>query len=471
MPYAHFYVWKDALMYLEFFGLTDRPFKNTPDPAFFYSSKNHRKVLATLSQAIHDRCGLILLTGEIGTGKTTICHNIAGLTGLDSCYLYNPLVTELEFLTKINSDLGISCESSSGNELLCALRDHLERQCDAGQVVVIFVDEAHRLAVGLLEQILILSNLQRSESQLLQIVLSGQPELLGILRHPRLASLNQRIGVRCHLWGMNRSDTFRYINHRLDKAGCTIHPLFTPGSLEAIWRASRGTPRLINQLCDRALTEAYNRGKKRIAVAEVHRLSKDPLYRSLYGSTGMRWSWKAALSCVAIGLVLGGAFMFTGRIQQKKAGESSTGSIELAALTSQQSEAEPVIQDISRAVPTTPPAVIREVPARRQPEATGDAAPGQKSVPILANTMLDSEIIEDQIQESLARSGSTALPDIKLSAIAWDENQARRLVVINDKILHEGEFIGEVRVLRVHPEHVVLLYRNEHVIKRIHAEQ
>lgn len=458
-------------MYLEFFGLTDKPFKNTPDPAFFYSSKNHRKVLATLSQAIHDRSGLILLTGEIGTGKTTICHNIAGLAGLDSCYLYNPLVTELEFLTKINSDLGIFSESSSGNELLDALRGHLERQCDAGRVVVIFVDEAHRLGVGLLEQILILSNLQRSEAQLLQIVLSGQPELLGMLRHPRLASLNQRIGVRCHLWGMNRSDTFRYINHRLDKAGCTIHPVFTPGSLEAIWRASRGTPRLINQLCDRALAEAYHRGKKRIGSTEVHRVSKDPLYRSLYGSTGMRWSWKAALACVAIGLVLGSAVLFTGRIQPKRVGESPTASIDLPALISQRSETEPAIQGVSGAVPAIPPPLVREVSAKRQPEATGDTTLGEKSVPILANAILDSGIIEDQIQESLVRSGSTALPGIKLSAIAWDDNQARRLVVINDKILHEGEFFGEARVLRIHPEHVVLLYRNEHVIKKIRAEQ
>ncbi|UCG11739.1 MAG: AAA family ATPase, partial [Deltaproteobacteria bacterium] len=224
-------------MYLDFFGLEEKPFKNTPDPAFFFASTNHRQASTTVTRGIEDRCGLVLLVGDIGTGKTTICSHIQSIECCSAAYLNNPYLTEVEFLEKVNTELGIPVGDQSRKGLTDELRQYLEREAGSGRIVMLFVDEAHRLGLPVLDQILMLSNLQSADEHLLQIILAAQPEFLDTLRHPRLRSLSQRIGVRYHLQSMDRADTIAYVNHRLKKAGCGDHSLFSKRALEAIWKA------------------------------------------------------------------------------------------------------------------------------------------------------------------------------------------------------------------------------------------
>ena len=205
-------------MYRDFFGLQDKPFNNTPDPAFFFFSADHRQAMVTVNEGISSRCGLVLLLGEIGTGKTTICYHIQSHGDHKSAYLNNPFLTVVEFLEKVNRELGIPIGDQSRKALTDDLRDYLVQKYRSGEPVILIIDEAHRLGLPILDQVLTLSNLQVADAQLLQIILVGQPELLETLRHPRLRSLNQRIGVRCHLGSMNCADTKDYINFRLELA-------------------------------------------------------------------------------------------------------------------------------------------------------------------------------------------------------------------------------------------------------------
>ena len=272
-------------MYRDRFGLQCKPFGNTPDPLFFYFSADHRQGLVTLSQGIHERCGLMLLLGGVGTGKTNLCYHLHNHEGFSSAYLNYPFLTESEFLESVNKELGIPVGDGSRRRNRAELQDYLLRQQNKGNPVVIIVDEAHRLGIPILDEILILSNLQVADGHLLQIILAGQPLLLDTLKQPRLQSLNQRIGLRYHLARMDRANTIDYICHRLAKAGCTNQSLFSPGALDTIWEKSHGTPRLINLLSERALNEAYRRGKKGVGRRQVNRVADDPLYQPLFAAS------------------------------------------------------------------------------------------------------------------------------------------------------------------------------------------
>ena len=257
-----------------------------------YPDEIHAR-LATL----HIRtCGLILLLGELGTGKTTVCYHVYEHGDFQSAYVNNPFLNELEFLQKVNRQLGIPASQRSRRFLIDALKHYLLRQHRSGKRVLLIVDEAHRLGLPILDQILILSNLQLPDAQLLQIVLAAQPTLLHSFRHPRLSSLNERIGVRHHLQRLDRTNTIDYIYHRLRRAGCTNPSLFTSNALDTIWRASRGTPRLINHLCEHALGEAYCRGKKTVGKREVKCVTEDPMYRPLFPTREKFWSMRLAFA-------------------------------------------------------------------------------------------------------------------------------------------------------------------------------
>ena len=292
-------------MYRDRFGLQCKPFGNTPDPLFFYFSADHRQGLVTLSQGIHDRCGLMLLLGEVGTGKTNMCYHLHNHEGYSSAYLNYPFLTESEFLESVNKELGIPAGDGSRRRNRAELQDYLLRQHNTGNPVVIIVDEAHRLGIPILDEILILSNLQVANGHLLQIILAGQPLLLDTLKQPRLQSLNQRIGLRYHLARMDRANTVDYICHRLAKAGCTNQSLFSPGALDTIWEKSHGTPRLINQLSERALNEAYRSGKKEVGRRQVNRVADDPLYQPLFGTRAKHWSMRTAFVGTAMALCVG----------------------------------------------------------------------------------------------------------------------------------------------------------------------
>ncbi len=462
-------------MYQDAFGLRNRPFGNTPDPAFFYVSIDHRQALFTVSQGIRDRCGLMLLLGEVGTGKTTVCHHIRDHDNYLSTYLNNPYVSEIEFLEEVNRGLRVPLGDGSKRFLIDELESHLLGRYYRGQPVVLIVDEAHRFGIPIFDQILTLSNLQVPEAHLLQVILVANPSILDTLRHPRLRSLNQRIGVRYHLGRMDYADTVEYVNFRLKRAGCTDRSIFTAKALEAIWKASGGTPRLINQLGERALSEAHTRGKKKVGRREVKRVVSDPLYQPLFVPKAKSWSVRTAFAGTVLALCAGvslGLWYFGAG--SKFLQEATTGVRHVPV------ESRTLIKK-----PITVPSLAAK--GGMEPASTGTVAE-EVTLPTLVST--EDTIVRPEFQtpqtthtaaifepfgERLDGSTrmSTALdsPELRLSAIAWHEDPARCIAVVNDRIVHEGDFLGEVRVLRIEPDHIVLIYGNEHIIKGIHSRE
>lgn len=242
-------------MYLDFYGLKEQPFNLTPDSHFLFLSKKHREAMAHLKYGLQERKGFILLTGEIGAGKTTLCRAL--MKELDLQYkvalILNPLLSPSGLLRAIITDLGISCKSRTRQDLIHALNEYLLESND----VVILIDEAQNLSRGALEQIRLLSNLETEKEKLLQLVLVGQPELRDILAKESLKQLNQRITVRYHIHPLNLEETTFYIFHRLNVAGAEGKIRFQEDALEEIYRYSHGVPRLINVLCDYSLTVGY----------------------------------------------------------------------------------------------------------------------------------------------------------------------------------------------------------------------
>ena len=248
-------------MYKKFYGFKEDPFNITSDPGFFYSSLRHKEAINHLMYGIQQRKGILVLTGEIGTGKTTICRTI--LSQLDdttkTALIFNPNFSETQLLQLFLKDLGIPLltKSASKLSLINTLNNFLLDETSRGNNVVLLIDEAQNLKVSQLEQIRLLSNLETEKSKLLQIILVGQPELFDKLKLPELRQLNQRISVRYHILPIEKSEVRDYIYHRLKVADATLQLNFTPEAIDAIYLHSQGTPRLINILCDRALLAGF----------------------------------------------------------------------------------------------------------------------------------------------------------------------------------------------------------------------
>jgi type II secretory pathway predicted ATPase ExeA/outer membrane protein OmpA-like peptidoglycan-associated protein len=449
-------------MYEDFFGLRCKPFGNTPDPNFFYFAPEHWQSLVSLSKGIENRCGLMLLLGEVGTGKTTICYHIHNHDGYLSAYINYPYLTEVEFLKTVNQALNIPTGDGSRYSTAKELQNYLLDKQQKRKPVVLIVDEAHRLAIPILDEILIMSNLQVSNANLLQIVLAGQPSLLDTLRHPRLISLNQRIGTRCELPRLDRANTIDYISHRLIKAGCPNSTLFTVKALDTIWERSGGTPRLINQLGERALNEAYHDGKKRVGRREVRLAADDPLYQPLYGPIPKQRTMRTALAGAALALTVGVLFGlwyfgFGSKYFSQMAGPKAQLSIETRTLIKKPI----VLPELAR----SPAAEEVDVITVESDETVPVALYGEEARVPPDYHASDLTGIREPMETV------DALPGIKLNAIAWDEDSERSIAVLNDRIVHEGDFLGEVRVLRIKPNHVVLLQGDVHLIKKIHKEE
>ncbi len=246
-------------MYLKYFNLAEQPFNMTPDPRFFYFSKKHEDALSNLLFGISERKGFITITGEIGTGKTTLCRLL--LNRLDkkvkTSLIFNPNLTTIELLQAINQDFGIESNSISKKELVDALNVFLLMALKKGDNAVLIIDEAQNLTPECLEEVRMLSNLETDRDKLLQIILVGQPELRKKLELERLKQLNQRIALRYHLEPFDPKETKAYILHRLKIAGGDDKVFFTQQSLDKVYEYSEGTPRLINLLCDKVLLAAF----------------------------------------------------------------------------------------------------------------------------------------------------------------------------------------------------------------------
>ena len=293
-------------MYLNFFHLDELPFNLTPDPRFFFMSKNHLEAVEHLEFGVRQRKGFIVITGEIGSGKTTVCR--AFLSRLDSektktALVLNPLLSPLELLQAINEDLGLEYEDNSRKRLTKILNKFLLEQFKRGGNVAVIVDEAQQLSEAALEQIRLLSNLETSKDKLIQIVLLGQPELAKVLSRPSMAPLAQRIAVRYHLGPLDFDQTCQYVAHRLRVAGCH-QSVFTKGALRAVFRYSGGIPRKINLACDKALLCAFGMGELqaqrvhvRSALAELGQ-NRSGLVGAVRQLSSRRWAIAAVVLAI-----------------------------------------------------------------------------------------------------------------------------------------------------------------------------
>jgi len=271
-------------MYYKFFGLAEAPFNITPDSRFLFLSQRHREALGSLVYGIKERKGFILLTGDIGAGKTTVCRALVHELKAENVRLaliLNPGLSELELLKAINDEFGIPSFYDTKKGLIDALNQFLIAEARKGQNVVLIIDEAQNLDPSLLEQIRMLSNLETEDTKLIQIVLMGQPELNDTLALSQLEQLNQRIAVRYHLTPLSEEEMQAYIRHRLFIARAKIDVEFTPAAVRMAYAATRGIPRRINVLMDRVLLACYVDGSytidERIMEKAVQEIAGEPV--------------------------------------------------------------------------------------------------------------------------------------------------------------------------------------------------
>ena len=287
-------------MYVSFFGLIEKPFSITPDPRYLYLSERHAEALAHLLYGINESGGFIQLTGEVGTGKTTVVRTLLSRLPqhADVAVILNPRVTPVEFLLTICEELGLGLDEanrSSVKEMVDALNRRLLAAHAEGRRVIVIVDEAQNLSAEVLEQVRLLTNLETATQKLLQIILIGQPELREILDRTDLRQLAQRITGRYHLNPLAKAETEQYVRHRLRVAGASGE-IFTPAALAEVHRVSSGVPRVINVVCDRALLGAYTEDTKKVTPALVRRAAGEVYGRRFVPS----WlGWLAAVAALA----------------------------------------------------------------------------------------------------------------------------------------------------------------------------
>jgi general secretion pathway protein A len=371
-------------MYTSFFGLQEKPFAITPDPRYLYLSERHAEALAHLMYGINEAGGFIQLTGEVGTGKTTVIRSLLEqLPGhADVALILNPRVTPAEFLLTICEELHIPVPES-GRGSTKTLMDLIGRQLldthARGRRVVLIVDEAQNLSTETLEQVRLLTNLETATTKLLQIILIGQPELRALLDQPDLRQLAQRITGRYHLNPLSAEETAGYVKHRMRVAGATAE-VFTPSALREIHRLSGGIPRVINVICDRALLGAFTQEDHRAGAALVRQAASE-VYGRPVPAPWLKWTTSAAVAA-AIALVGVAAWMYFGARPDATAIEATA----KADVASAAPAAEPATAAAVAPAATTPaidaPAAAAEVPldqllVRHGNDTTTEAALGK----------------------------------------------------------------------------------------------
>ncbi len=264
-------------MYNDFYGLLRSPFEMTPDPSFLHLGETHREGLATLVYGVRARKGFVLLTGEVGTGKTTLLHSL--LAQLDkataSAYIFNPTLEPLDFFRVLFDEFGINLPCRTKAEYLLALNRYLIDRLEKNQSALLIIDEAQALYPEMLEEVRLLSNLETPNSKLLQIMLVGQPELNEMLSRPELRQLRQRIVLRHHLVPLTRDEVGDYVDGRLAIAGYSGEGIFDRSALREIHKVTGGLPRLINIVCDSALLTGYAREMTTLGANVIREVAND----------------------------------------------------------------------------------------------------------------------------------------------------------------------------------------------------
>lgn len=269
-------------MYTSFFGFKCKPFQLTPDPEFLFLSRVHKRALTYLNYGITDNFGFILITGPIGTGKTTIIRTLLKKIPqeIKIARINNTKVTSHQLISMINDEFSLETKGRDKTQLLSELTDFLIQQYAEGGRAVLIIDEAQNLSVDMLEEVRLLSNLETDKSKLLQIILIGQPELNLTLSRPELEQLRQRIAINIHLSPLSREETETYIMHRLKIAGDKDAVKFENGAIDAIYNFSKGTPRLINIICEFALLAAFADERKIVDLNLIKEVAGDLINES-----------------------------------------------------------------------------------------------------------------------------------------------------------------------------------------------
>jgi len=320
-------------MYREYFGLKETPFSISPDPHYFYISEGHREALAHLLYGINVDGGFVLLTGEVGTGKTTVCRCLLEQMP-ENChiaFILNPKLSSVELLAAICDEFRVSYSKSSTNikDLVDRLNHFLLKVHEKSGRAILIIEEAQNLAVDVLEQVRLLTNLETSQRKLLQIIMLGQPELKETLSRPELRQLNQRITARYHLGPLTKNEISDYVNHRLSVAGLARPTLFPPPMIKELWRLTGGVPRLINIICDRALLGTYIQGKEKIDKSTLLHAAMEVSGRRA-GKGRMTRVYAGILAIILLNALIGGGILY---YRNKSVPDPKTGSNVVASQT------------------------------------------------------------------------------------------------------------------------------------------
>jgi general secretion pathway protein A len=296
-------------MYRKFFGLKEKPFEITPDPQFVYLSEKHEEALSHLKYAIREGKGFSVITGEAGTGKTTLVNLLLHTVGtqIRTSYIFNPVLDQPDFLNYICDDFGIKSDGmKSRGQCLTALHNFLLDCYAKDEKVFLIIDEAQSLKPELLQEVRLLTNLETSKKKLLHVILLGQPELNKMLNEPRLRPLKQRITVRYHLPPLDRKETREYIIHRLKKAGSRNVAIFDKAAVDKIYKYSNGIPRVVNIICDNALLTAFAQGTHSVGKKMIKEVIGD------LENDRKKWNWKWGVvwAMLILGLILGAGYFF-----------------------------------------------------------------------------------------------------------------------------------------------------------------
>ena len=286
-------------MYEAFYGLTSKPFQLNPDPSFYFGSKQHKRAAAYLEYGMHQNEGFIVITGEVGAGKTTIVRGM--LDALDqkkvvAAHLVSTQLDADDTLRLVGAAFGLRTKDVSKADVLMSLEAFLISSTSKGMRCLLIVDEAQNLTARAVEELRMLSNFQFGNHALLQSYLIGQPEFRQILQSPHMMQFRQRVIAACHIGPLDVKETRAYIEHRLKCAGASGSPVITPAAYEAIFKASNGVPRRINSVCDRLLLFGFLSSKKEFDVADVDEVAREIYEETMGGSTQTGISYSPANS-------------------------------------------------------------------------------------------------------------------------------------------------------------------------------
>jgi len=371
-------------MYAPFFGLEQQPFSIAPDPRYLYMSERHREALAHLLYGLNAGGGFVLLTGGIGTGKTTVCRCFLEQipAHCNVAYIFNPKLTVLELLHAICEELRIAVHGGGLKDRIDRINQFLLAQHAKGRTTVLIIDEAQNLTLGVLEQLRLLTNLETNERKLLQIILIGQPELRTLIARPQMEQLAQRVIARYHLGGLKSEEIRHYLAHRLAVAGWRGPLPFSRGALNRIYPLSGGIPRRINLLCDRALLGAYAAGLREVTETTVRQAAREVFDSSVVAAlrpakasrATVVWSMTGGIVLGAIAVAVIAALFMSNGIHISKWREYVTWPLSLSSEVAESTPSAPSVENAPPQAVPEPEPVSLPVFLAQQPDIEFSAA-------------------------------------------------------------------------------------------------